>query len=305
MVRHGAPCCHADHRFEPLFLAGRHHAVCRAQHHHPTRTPLGSSRKTNNNPVRVQSSPAAQGVSPRPLALQEKTSARSAYRVAAWICKTTPRELRGTETALSEPDYDRLKTSNLVDPSDETECAAPMPSQLHAWCGNSAPNFDPSPEQTAATSTRFLELTLGPYAHFSQLTPFGRRFQKRAPPSILAFAGGRVVFASASSRASHVGSEGRVGRVRIHFAQATCGQRRSRLACPPEAYFYQLPGHRQGVHRGAAPLRISTRRLSARKGQSPPLRSEVFVAALEDDEYRSRACSLQSSRLHASEIRRR
>ena len=67
--------------------------------------------------------PAAEGVLPRPLTLQEKTLARSLHRLAAWMCKTTPHDFRTAETALSKPHCKRLKTDNLIDPSDETERA--------------------------------------------------------------------------------------------------------------------------------------------------------------------------------------
>ena len=90
--------------------------------------------------VRVQASLTAEGVQPRPLTLQEKTSARSLCRVAAW------------------------KTSNFIDPSDETEFAAPTPSQVDSWYRNykalkhdaPLPSFDPHAEQTSSTSAHIV-----------------------------------------------------------------------------------------------------------------------------------------------------
>ena len=96
---------------------------------------IGSPRRTRTKlaETRDQTSPAAEGVLPLLLTLQEKTS-RSLYRVATCMCKTTSHERRTVETAFSKPDFKHLKTSNLTDPSDKTELAAPMPSQVDANC---------------------------------------------------------------------------------------------------------------------------------------------------------------------------
>ena len=132
--------------------------------------------------VRDQASPAAEGVPPPLLALQEKTSARSLHRVAAIICRTTLVEFQGNGDSAVQA---RLQArEDLVDPSDETEQAAPMPSQVderrrnYKEHGEPLPNFDPSPEQTAAKSARI------PLEPNSLLTPVWQMFSEKAPPSI-------------------------------------------------------------------------------------------------------------------------
>ena len=89
-------------------LSRRHRAVGWGQHDHPTRAcqqvrgvgqhPRASGELTEDehsallDEIRVQASQAVEGVLPHWPTLQEKTSARSLYRVAAWTCRTSPKD---------------------------------------------------------------------------------------------------------------------------------------------------------------------------------------------------------------------
>ena len=98
-----------------------------------------------------------------------------------------PAAAAASTTPLAKFEGKRIKTSNVIDPTDETELAAPGPGQIDIWYANykalkhgePLPEYDPSPEQVAALSARILQFGLEPYADFSVLTPYGRRFQKR------------------------------------------------------------------------------------------------------------------------------
>ena len=149
---------------------------------------------------------------PRPLTLFQKTGLRSMWRVAVYVC--TPRATEVVpepQEKVIKPEGRKLKTSNLIDPTDETEIAAPSSSQVDVWYANykaikygePLPEFDPSPEQIAALSARIMKFGQEPYTDFSLLTPYGRRFQKRLRHR-------RTALTSPSMcRAQHLGRPGR------------------------------------------------------------------------------------------------
>ena len=80
----------------------------------------------------------------------------------------------------------KIKASNIIDPTDESEFPAAKPDQLQEWYdnyrelkhGDPLVDKDPSPDQIAAMHVRVVDLRLEPYADFSLLTPFGRRMAK-------------------------------------------------------------------------------------------------------------------------------
>jgi hypothetical protein len=80
----------------------------------------------------------------------------------------------------------KVKVSNLVDSTDDTEVPAATPDQLKIWYGNYKAlkhgeplvEKEPSPDQVAAMHMRIITLGMEPYADFSLLTPYGRRVAK-------------------------------------------------------------------------------------------------------------------------------
>jgi hypothetical protein len=86
----------------------------------------------------------------------------------------------------AKADARKIKISNLIDPTDETEVPAASTDQLKAWYANyralkhGEPLIakDPSPDQIAALHMRIVTLSMEPYADFSLLTPYGRRVAK-------------------------------------------------------------------------------------------------------------------------------
>jgi hypothetical protein len=80
----------------------------------------------------------------------------------------------------------KIKVSNLIDPTDETEVPAASSDQLKEWYenykslkhGEPLVEKEPSPDQVAALHMRVVTLNMEPYADFSLLTPYGRRVAK-------------------------------------------------------------------------------------------------------------------------------
>ena len=256
--------------------------------------------------ILVEPSPATEGGPlPRPLTLQEKSSATSLYRVAAWICKTTPHELKGTETALSQPDCKRLNTSNLHPPFrrdracciDAVSVRCVVQKLQDMKHGEPFPNFDASPEQTAAMS-----LWSPKVADFPALTPLGRHFQKRPPPSIQAPAWdgsywpveflGLVVWEASKVALARVRShlcsysawtatiQTRVCPHRLR-SKPTSATSRPSLRQFPEAL--HLSASAEDRCRAEHFPRLA-RQLSAKKGQSPPQRGHRCSSLRSEDE---------------------
>ena len=129
----------------------------------------------------------------------KKNAATYAWKLAVRLCTTQPPPSLPTSSgsspgmASSSPaSADDLKirkhkVSNLTDPMDESEVPAASKDQLTVWYanytrikfGDPRPEKDPTPEQLQAMHVRIVVHRLEPYADFSILTPFGRRFAKR------------------------------------------------------------------------------------------------------------------------------
>ena len=129
----------------------------------------------------------------------KKNAATYAWKLAVRLCTTQPPPSLPTSSssspavATSSPaSADDLKirkhkVSNLTDPMDESEVPAASKDQLSTWYanytrvkfGDPRPEKDPTPEQLQAMHVRIVGHRLEPYADFSILTPFGRRFAKR------------------------------------------------------------------------------------------------------------------------------
>ena len=80
----------------------------------------------------------------------------------------------------------KIKMSNVLDPTDESDVKAATADQLKEWYvnyrglkfGDPLPDKDPTPDQVSAMHTRVVVLGMEPYADFSVLTPHGRRMAK-------------------------------------------------------------------------------------------------------------------------------
>ena len=113
--RHGAPCCHGD-QAEPLLLSGRHCAVGRGLHDHPTcasRQVRGARQHRRHCPPahhwRLHGGRAQHVTCRDPRAsCCATTPADSASgdlrEISVPRGGVTPHEVTGTETALSKPD---------------------------------------------------------------------------------------------------------------------------------------------------------------------------------------------------------
>ena len=129
----------------------------------------------------------------------KKNVALRAYKLAVGLCTTPPPPSSPTSsgptpgTASSPPGIvddktaRKHKVSNLTDPMDDSEIPAASKGQLTKWYanytrikfGDPRPEKDPTAEQLQAMHIRIVVHGLEPYADFSILTPFGRRFAKR------------------------------------------------------------------------------------------------------------------------------
>ena len=131
----------------------------------------------------------------------KKNAATYAWKLAVRLCTTLPPPSLPTSSgpspgtaSLSPASADdkalalrKHKVSNLTDPMDESEVPAASKDQLTTWYanytrikfGDPRPEKDPTPEQVQAMHVRIVVHRLEPYADFSILTPFGRRFAKR------------------------------------------------------------------------------------------------------------------------------
>ena len=252
---------------------------------------------------------------PRKLNMFEKSALRNMCKLATYVSKPPVPETiavsNKTETK-STVGIRKLKTSNLIDPVDDTEIAAPSGGQLAFWydCyrelkhGDPLPDRDLSPEQVAAMHARIVTFGQEPYADFSLLTPYGRRMQKRLRHrSWLLQEDGTYSPIEVPGPGSWEAWEGcwKVYEVILLMLRTDEADKKSFVATPIclEAYFENFQQlareHPECWHllqaaedrcRAEHFPRIA-RTLATKKGTTPSW-SEVFVAAAEDDRYWSR-----------------
>jgi hypothetical protein len=114
---------------------------------------------------------------------------RTACKLFEPIAPVVPAVVKDPEVAAKvdkKVDSRKIKVSNLIDPTDETEVPAASADQLKIWYenykelkhGEPLIQKEPSPDQIAALHLRVVVLGMEPYADFSLLTPFGRRVAK-------------------------------------------------------------------------------------------------------------------------------
>eukprot|EP00971_Amphidinium_carterae_P333906 6468910-Amphidinium_carterae.1 len=80
----------------------------------------------------------------------------------------------------------KIKTSSVIDVTDESEIPVATPDKVKVWFKNYSDlkggmpmvDHEPSPEQISALEARVVIQKMEPYADFSLLTPFGRRMAK-------------------------------------------------------------------------------------------------------------------------------
>ena len=137
------------------------------------------------------------------LTFYTKNLLKTLHGLAFVLCTTTPIQTpstsigpsgsgvaQGTELALLDPKGPaarKVKMSNLIDTTDESECIAATPNMMEQWYaqyrrvkrGPPLVEKEPTPDQLIAMHTRVIIHGLEPYGDFSILTPHGRRMQKR------------------------------------------------------------------------------------------------------------------------------
>jgi hypothetical protein len=120
----------------------------------------------------------------------DKSLAMLVHATATTLCKPevkVPEKVAEVAVQVEKKlEVRKIKVSNLIDPSDETEVPAASSDQLKAWYenykalkhGEPLIEKEPSPDQVAALHLRVVTLSMEPYADFSLLTPYGRRVAK-------------------------------------------------------------------------------------------------------------------------------
>jgi hypothetical protein len=120
----------------------------------------------------------------------DKSLAMLVHATAVALCKPEEKAPEAVAEVVAKvekkTEVRKIKVSNLIDPSDETEVPAASSDQLKIWYenykalkhGEPLIEKEPSPDQVAALHLRVVTLAMEPYADFSLLTPYGRRVAK-------------------------------------------------------------------------------------------------------------------------------